>query len=51
MADACRLFPWTDEQRTLAKELWDSIEMPYIDDGTRMDTLLKLIKSFIFATV
>ena len=25
--------------------------MPYIDDGTRMDTLLKLIKSFIFATV
>ncbi|THX18980.1 hypothetical protein D6D12_10783, partial [Aureobasidium pullulans] len=41
----------TDEQRTLAKELWDSIEMPYIDDGTRMDTLLKLIKSFIFATV
>ncbi|CAD0012897.1 unnamed protein product [Aureobasidium pullulans] len=32
MADACRLFPWTDEQRTLAKELWDSIEMPYIDD-------------------
>ena len=25
--------------------------MPYIDDGTRIDTLLKLIKSFIFATV
>jgi hypothetical protein len=25
--------------------------MPYIDDGIRMDTLLKLIKSFIFITI
>jgi hypothetical protein len=25
--------------------------MPYIDHGIRMDTLLKLIKSFIFITI
>jgi hypothetical protein len=25
--------------------------MPYIDDGIRIDTLLKLIKSFIFITI
>ncbi|THW78325.1 hypothetical protein D6D18_09660, partial [Aureobasidium pullulans] len=51
MADACRLFPWKDDQKTLAKELWDSMEIPQSDDSARIDTLLKLIKSFIFVTV
>lgn len=51
MADARRLFPWKDDQKTLAKELWNLLETLHSDDSTRIDILLRLIKSFIFVTV
>ncbi|KAH0333207.1 hypothetical protein KCU81_g9929, partial [Aureobasidium melanogenum] len=51
MADACRLFPWKDDQKALANELWNLMEMPHINDDVKTDALLKLVKSFIFVTV
>lgn len=50
MADACRLFPWKDDQKTLAKELWSLMQTPHSDHSARTDTLLRLIKSFVFVT-
>jgi hypothetical protein len=38
MVDACRIFPWTDDQRILAREDWNSMVMPHSDDSMRTDT-------------
>ncbi|KAH0352647.1 hypothetical protein KCU83_g3356, partial [Aureobasidium melanogenum] len=51
MADACRLFPWKNDQKALAKQLWSLMQTPHSDDSARTDTLLRLIKSFVFVTV
>lgn len=51
MADACRLFPWRDQQKALTEKLWSMLQMPHHRTEEKINALLQVIKSFIFVTV
>ncbi|KAL5396423.1 hypothetical protein PMIN03_012962 [Paraphaeosphaeria minitans] len=53
MKDARELFPWTDEQKTLAQALWACLASEVVEDAQRerqMQMLLESITSFMLVT-
>ncbi|KAL5374996.1 hypothetical protein PMIN06_011931 [Paraphaeosphaeria minitans] len=47
MKDARELFPWTDEQKRLARALWGSLDSETQDDNQREDQLQVLLDSIV----